>query len=374
MNILIAPDSFKESLTAIQVCQAIEKGIRIAVPDASITLLPMADGGEGSIEAIVFGGKGEIIETAAHGPLLRDIKSSFGIIRQTAVIEMAKASGLELLKPEERNPLVASSFGTGELIKQALDRGCNEMIICIGGSATNDGGVGALRALGVSFLDDHRQEIRPGGGSLNHLKAVDFSKLDRRIRKCKVKVACDVTNPLLGEKGAAKIFAGQKGADAIQIEILEKSMSHFAEITRFIVSHDISKEPGAGAAGGLGFGLMAYLNAKLESGFKIISELVNLESHIQNADLIVTGEGRIDSQTSFGKVPHGVAQLAKKYDKPILCLVGTKGNVSSFEDDFHGIHSLTDENTSKEYAMENASELLEELAETAMNIFIKEMA
>ncbi|MFY0625148.1 MAG: glycerate kinase [Reichenbachiella sp.] len=358
MKILIAPDSFKESLSANEVCKAIEKGILEANSTAKITTIPMADGGEGSIDAIISGGNGKLINTKTHGPLLRSINSSFGMVGKTAIIEMAKSSGLELLTPEERNPLITSTFGTGELIKTALEIGCNEMIICIGGSATNDGGMGALRALGVRFLDEHRKQIDPGGGSLENLKAIDFSKMDPRVRKCKFKVACDVTNPLLGENGASKTFAPQKGADSVQIEILEKSMSHFAEITRFVVSHDVSNKPGAGAAGGLGFGLMAYLNAKLESGFDIISKLVELEKHIKKADVIITGEGKIDFQTQHGKVPWGVLQLAKKHKKRVIAVCGIKGEGADQLEGFEKIYSLVNENVNTTEAMKKGRELL----------------
>lgn len=355
MKVLIAPDSFKESLSAIKVCEAIRSGILQTKPEALITQLPLADGGEGSIEAIVNNGMGKVIEATVHGPLLRPIQSKFGILDRTAIIEMAEASGLQLLKPNERNPLLTSTFGTGELIKHALDHKCNQIIICIGGSATNDGGMGALRALGVRFLDENHQEIKPGGGSLENLRAIDFSKMDRRIRRCRVKVACDVTNPLLGDTGASKVFAAQKGADPLQIEILEKSLSHFAEITRFVVSHDVSNKPGAGAAGGLGFGLMAYLNAKLESGFKIISELVELEKQIKKTDLIITGEGKIDNQTKYGKVPWGVMQLAKKHKKPIIAICGIKGDGADELVGFQEIYSLVSDSITKEEAMKNTA-------------------
>ena len=360
MKILLAPDSFKDSLSAAKVCQALEKGIHQALSNAEIISMPLADGGEGTIETLVRSREGHIINVEVHDPLARKTQSSYGIVANTAIIEMAKASGLELLTPEERNPLKTSTFGTGEMIRDALDRGCRDFIIGIGGSATNDGGTGMLQALGIKFLDDEGKEIQARGEMLSEIEAMYTTNLDARIKQSKIQVACDVTNPLLGENGASKVFARQKGADDQMIEILENGLIHFSEKTFELIGKDVSKVTGAGAAGGLGFGLMAYLGAELKSGFDIISEKVRLEEEIQKADLIITGEGKIDEQSRFGKVPWSVSQLGKKYNKPVICIAGQKGKVTEIEEDFEGIYCLMNEGMDIEFAKENAARLLEE--------------
>ncbi len=360
MKILLAPDSFKDSLSANEVCEALKRGILKALPQAQIVSLPMADGGEGTLETLVGSQKGRTVTSLVNDPLGRPIEAAYGMVGSTAIIEMARASGLELLKPEERNPLKTSTYGTGQLILDALNQGCRHFIIGIGGSATNDGGAGMLQALGVRFLGGDGNEIQVEGGNLDDIARIDNSNLDSRIVQSKIRVACDVTNPLLGENGASHVFAAQKGADKSMIETLEMGLANFSEKTRQIVGQDFSLMPGAGAAGGIGFGLMAYLGAQLRSGFEIVSEWVGLEEEIQKSDLIITGEGKIDEQSRYGKVPSGVAQLAKKHGKPVICIAGQRGNVREIEKDFKGIYSLMKKGENVEYAKNNAARLLEE--------------
>ena len=366
MKILLAPDSFKDSLSATEVCQALENGIHQVLPNAQITTIPMADGGEGTIATLIEFQNGRIVELEASDPLGKKIRSSYGVVDQTAIIEMARVSGLELLSLEERNPLKTSTFGTGELIKDALDRGCRDFIIGIGGSATNDGGTGMLQALGANFLDSDGNNILVKGENLREIQEIGVSQLDPRIKDSKIQAACDVSNPLLGSNGASHVFAPQKGADDKMVEALENGLTHFSKKTFELFEQDFSNIPGAGAAGGIGFGLMAYLGAELKSGFDIIAEWVGLEKEIQKADLIITGEGKIDEQSRLGKVPWGVAQWAKKYGKPVICISGQKGEVGEIEKDFEGIYSLMEEGMDLEFAKENAPRLLEEKVKTVM--------
>jgi glycerate kinase len=257
---------------------------------------------------------------------MRPIQSIYGIIDQTAIIEMAKASGLELIESNLRNPLLTSTFGTGLLILDALDKGCRQFVIGIVGSATNDGGTGMLKALGVQFLNIKGTAITPIGGNLLQIKRIDLSQIDHRLSQCNIQVACDVTNPLLGKNGASHVYATQKGADNKMIITLEENMKHFSNLTSELIGKDLSNQSGAGAAGGLGFGLIAYLNAQLTSGFSVVSKWLAIEESIQEADLIITGEGHIDGQSKMGKVPFGIAQLAQKHNKPVICIVGNKTN------------------------------------------------
>ncbi|WP_099098649.1 glycerate kinase [Floricoccus tropicus] len=325
---VLAPDSFKESMTARVACQSMAEGIRKIYPGAEIIQIPMADGGEGTLDCLMNSQDDQKIHEQVMGPLPNTLVSShYGLIEQgkTAIIEMALVNGLELLPIEKRNPLVTSTYGTGQLIKYALDKGVEKIIICIGGSATNDGGAGMAQALGYRLLDKHGNEIPFGGGNLNLLKSIDCENSHPRLREVEIVVASDVTNPLTGLNGASNVFGRQKGATEEMVVELDSNLHHFAKVIARDLKINIEYMQGSGAAGGLGAGLLAFTNAKIISGFQIVSEQNELEEHISQADYIFTGEGGIDSQTAFGKVPSGVAKIAKKYNKPVIAFAGYVG-------------------------------------------------
>jgi glycerate kinase len=328
MKIVIAPDSFKGSLTAIEVSDAIEQGIREIFPESEIVKIPMADGGDGTAHCLVNATGGKILIEKVTGPLGDEVLASYGILgdKKTAVIEMAEASGLTLVPENRRNPLVTTTYGTGQLIKFALDQGCRKMIIGIGGSATNDGGAGMVQALGAKLLDKDGEEIGFGGGELKKVFRIDTKYLDNRLPETKVLVASDVSNPLCGPQGASRIYGPQKGATPEVIEELDESLAYFADIIKRDLNKDVKDIPGAGAAGGLGASLMAFLNAELRPGIEIIIEIVKLEQAIKGADLVITGEGKIDSQTIYGKAPIGVAKIAKKYHIPVIAMAAIIGD------------------------------------------------
>ena len=322
MKIVIAPDSFKGSLTAIEVSDAIEQGVKEIFPEAEIVKIPMADGGDGTVQCLVNATGGKILREKVTGPLGDEVLASYGILgdKKTAVIEMAEASGLTLVPENKRNPLITTTYGTGQLIKAALDQGCRKMIIGIGGSATNDGGAGMLQALGVKLLDREEKEVGFGGGELKKIFRIDTKYLDNRLSEAKVLIASDVSNPLCGSQGASRIYGPQKGATPEMIKKLDESLSYFAELIKRDLNKDVKDIPGAGAAGGLGASLMAFLNAELRPGIEIMIEIVKLEQAIKDADLVITGEGKIDSQTIYGKAPIGVAKIAKKYKVPVMAI------------------------------------------------------
>ena len=322
MKIVVAPDSFKGSLTAIEVSDAIEKGIREVFPEAEIIKIPMADGGDGTVQCLVNATGGKILEEKVIGPLGNEVWAFYGILgdRKTAIVEMAAASGLTLVPEGKRNPLITTTYGTGQLIKAALNQGCRKMIIGIGGSATNDGGAGMVQALGTKLLDKDGEEIGFGGGELKKIVKIDISCMDKRLSDIKVLVASDVNNPLCGPQGASRIYGPQKGATPEIIEELDESLAYFAELIKRDLHKDIKDIPGAGAAGGLGASLIAFLNAEFRPGIEIMIEAVKLEQAIKDADLVITGEGKIDSQTIYGKAPIGVAKIAKKYNVPVVAV------------------------------------------------------
>jgi glycerate kinase len=328
VKIVVAPDSFKGSLTALEVSDAIEKGIREVFPEAEIIKIPMADGGDGTVECLVNATGGEILREKVIGPLRNEILAHYGILgdKKTAVIEMAAASGLTLVPENKRDPLITTTYGTGQLIKAALNQGCRKMIIGIGGSATNDGGAGMVQALGVKLLDREEKEVGFGGGELKKIVKIDISCMDNRLSDIKILVASDVNNPLCGPQGASRIYGPQKGATPEIIEELDKSLSYFAELIKRDLNKDVKDIPGAGAAGGLGASLMAFLNAELRPGIEIMIEAVKLEQAIKDADLVITGEGKIDSQTIYGKAPIGVAKIAKKYNIPVIAVAAIISN------------------------------------------------
>ena len=341
MKIVVAPDSFKGSLTAVEVSDAIEQGVREIFPEAEIVKIPMADGGDGTVQCLVNATGGEILREKVTGPLGDEVWASYGILgdKKTAVIEMAEASGLTLVPENKRNPLITTTYGTGQLIKFALDQGCRKMIIGIGGSATNDVGAGMVQALGAKLLDKEGEEIGFGGGELKKVFRIDTKYLDNRLSETKVLIASDVSNPLCGPKGATRVYGPQKGATPEMIKKLDESLAYFAEIIKRDLNKDIKDILGAGAAGGLGAGLMAFLDAELKPGIEIIIEIVKLEQAIKDADLVITGEGKIDSQTIYGKAPIGVAKIAKKYNIPVIAVAAIIGDDADIVHQ-HGIDNL----------------------------------
>ncbi|WP_072968489.1 glycerate kinase [Thermoanaerobacter uzonensis] len=366
MKILIAPDKFKGSLSAFEVANNIEKGILKVFPKAVIEKVPMADGGEGTVESLVDATGGKIIKTNVKDPLFRDIESFYGILGdgKTAVIEMAAASGLYLLKDYERNPMITTTYGTGQLIKHALDKGCRKFIIAIGGSATNDGGTGMATALGVKFYDKDGREIGLGGGELSKIYSIDISNLDERLKECEFIVACDVANPLIGENGASRVYGPQKGATKEMVEVLDKNLEHYGELLEKYFNKKIIDVEGSGAAGGLAAGLMAFLNAQLKSGIEIIIETLKLEEKIKEADIVISGEGKIDFQTAFGKTISGIAKLCKKYNKPLIVIAGTVEDIEKlYEIGVSSIFSTMEKPMSLEDAIKNAPTLLEKSTE-----------
>lgn len=325
MKIVIAPDSYKESLSALEVATAIEQGFREIFPDADYVKLPVADGGEGTVEAMVAATQGGIIKVRVTGPLGENAEGFYGLSgdEQSAFIEMAAASGLEMVAPSLRNPLKTTSWGTGELIRHALDAGVKHIIIGIGGSATNDGGAGMVQALGAKLLDADGNPIGLGGGELEKLARIDISELDSRLADCRIEVACDVTNPLTGEEGASAVFGPQKGATPEMIARLDDALTHYAKIIARDLDIDVLNLEGGGAAGGMGAALYAFCGAELRQGIEIVTDALHLDKHVADADLVITGEGRIDSQTIHGKVPVGVAKVAKRYNKPVIGIAGS---------------------------------------------------
>ncbi len=327
MKIVIAPDSFKESLTAFEAARQLEAGFREIFPEAEYHLLPIADGGEGTVEAMVAATGGEIVRLQVSGPLGEQVGAFYGITgdRQTAVIEMAAASGLGLVPTELRNPLLTTSRGTGELIRHALDAGLRHFIVGIGGSATNDAGAGMLQALGVQLTDREGREIGAGGGALGRLAQIDVSRMDPRLKEARIEVACDVDNPLLGPQGASAVFAPQKGAGRDMVAQLDANLAHFADLVARELKVEMADIPGSGAAGGMGAALRAFLGADLQPGIGIISKAVGLEQAIRGADLVITAEGRIDGQTAHGKAPLGVARIAVRHGVPVIGIAGSLG-------------------------------------------------
>ena len=386
-KIVIAPDSFKGSMTAAEAGAAIAAGVRRACPDAEIVTVPMADGGEGMLEALI-GGRGLTIECEAEDPLGRPVKASYGMLKSgtagcgidsggvagcgidrggAAVIEMAQASGLTLLSGEERDPLIASTYGTGQLIRDALDRGARDIVLGIGGSATNDGGAGMAQALGYRFLDENGEELPRGGGALLRLARIDASGADARLAQSRFTVACDVDNPLTGKRGASAVFGPQKGATPDMAALLDKALARFADCVRRDLGMDVADAPGAGAAGGLGAGSMAFLGARLRRGVDIVIEATGLASRLEGAALAITGEGRTDSQTPHGKTAHGVAVLARSLGVPVVLISGSlaEGAEEMLKYGVVRLHTLMEGGVTLDEAMRDGEMLLEARAERA---------
>ena len=323
-KIVIASDSFKGSISAAEVAACGERAVHRLFPDCEVVQLPVADGGEGTVETLTAALGGQSVATVVHDPLGRLITAQYGLItkEKTAIIEMATASGLPLLQPEERNPWLTSTYGTGELIRDALERGCRKFLIAIGGSATNDGGMGLLQALGFRFLDAEGQELPGCGSSLSRIEQIDTSGALTALKECLFTVACDVSNPFYGREGAAYVFAPQKGADAEMVEALDQGLRHFAQLIQTTQGIAIDQLPGAGAAGGLGGGLVAFLQARLRPGIEMVLDALQFDTQIAGADLIFTGEGKLDAQTCMGKTPFGVLRRAQQQGIPVVALGG----------------------------------------------------
>ena len=369
MKVVAAIDSFKGSMTSLEVAAAFEKGVKKVYKDAEFIKIPLADGGEGTVKALIDNLDGKMVNIKVKDPLMRDIDSFYGICGdgKTAVIEMAAASGLPLLSPDERNPLKATTFGTGELIKDALEKGCREFIIGIGGSATNDAGTGMLSALGYIFLDENGNELEPNGENLINIKSFKDDKVMKEVSEAKFLIACDVDNPFYGTNGAAHVYGKQKGATGDIIKILDDGMRNFSNVIEKIKKTDISNISGSGAAGGLGGAFTAFFNSELKPGIDIITEKIELENKLNGSDYVITGEGRIDFQSAMGKTPSGVAKLAKKYGIPVIAIGGSVddeiGNI--YDCGITAAFSIIDSPMTLGEAMDtkNAQRLVEKTAE-----------
>lgn len=374
MKILIAPDSFKGSLTALEVSKAIKRGIKNYSGDIKVKLLPMADGGEGTVRSMVDATNGKIIKKEVTNPLGDQVKAYYGLLgdEKTAAIEMATASGLPLVPKNKRDPSKTTTYGSGELIKASLEHNLDQIIIGIGGSATTDAGVGMAQALGIKFLNESNEEIGFGGRYLDQIKKIDLSNLDKRIKDVDIKVACDVDNPLFGENGAAYVYSPQKGADRKMVKELDKKLRYFNEIVKKELDKDINQIPGAGAAGGLGAGLVAFLDASLQPGIDLVLDIVKFDQHLKGIDIIITGEGSLDGQTIHGKTPVGVAKRAKKYNIPVIAVAGTLGKdvkkvLNKGIDSYFSIIDRPDELSS---IIKRTDKLLEECSEQIIRTYM----
>lgn len=369
---VIAPDSFKGSMTAKEVCDSIEKGIKKILPDARCIKIPMADGGEGTMQSLVDATHGTIYETDVLDPLGRKITAEFGISgdKKTAFIEMASACGLYLISKEERNPLITTTYGTGQLVKAALDKNVKKIILGIGGSATNDGGAGFAQALGVKLLDEKGENLPFGGAALSNLHRIDVSGIDARLNDIEIETACDVTNPLCGDKGASAVFGPQKGASPEMVNTLDKALNHYSEILENQLKRKIKDIPGAGAAGGLGAGLLAFTYARLKPGIDIVIEYTRLKEIIKQADYVFTGEGGIDFQTQYGKTPFGVARLAKSENKKVIAVAGHVGKGADilYEKGFDAIFGILPSAMSMEEALASGKENVQRTVENIVRI------
>lgn len=372
MKIVISIDSLKGSLTSIEAANAIKKGILSVDNKSDVVIMPLADGGEGTVEALVQGMNGEEKVITVTGPINEKVNATYGILKETntAIIEMAQASGLPLVPAELRNPLNTTTYGVGEIIKEAIEKGCRNFIVGIGGSATNDCGVGMLQALGFEFYDENNNLVGLGGKVLNQIKRINTENKLKELDECNFKIACDVNNPLYGENGAAYIYGPQKGATKEIVKELDKGLKNFAEVVKKDLGKDIAHIEGAGAAGGLGFGFLGFLNSKLELGIKIILDEIKLEEVVKDADLVITGEGRLDNQTAMGKAPIGVAKLAKKHGAKVIAIAGctTPDAVKCNEEGIDAYFSIVNKVMTIDEAMkkENATQ---NMIETTIQIF-----
>ncbi|GAA0084078.1 glycerate kinase [Clostridium sp. CTA-7] len=371
MKVLIAPDSYKGSLSSIEVADCIEKGMKRYSKDIETIKVPMADGGEGTVETLVNITGGKIVNIKVCDPLLREVDSFYGILgdEKTAVIEMAAASGLNLLSKEELNPLITSTYGTGQIINDAIAKGCTNLIIGIGGTATNDGGAGMLRALGLRFLNEDGRDIPEGGKALMELHHLDSKNLNKAILSCNIKVACDVDNPLCGPNGASVVFGPQKGANENDIMSLDNALKHYSKILKDNFEVDVLDVAGSGAAGGTGAAFIA-LGAKLESGVDIILKEAKFVEILKDIDLVITGEGKIDFQTKFGKTPSGVAREASKENIPVIAICGAMGSGyrELYDYGFTSIFSINNKPMTVEESVEDSRELIVDISERIMRV------
>jgi glycerate 2-kinase len=376
LKIVIAPDSFKGSLSALEAAQAMEKGVLKALPEANTVLVPVADGGEGTVDSLVAATNGKKVEVSVKGPLLRDVTAAYGILGdgETCVIEMASASGLFLIEPEQRNPMLTTTYGTGQLIKKALDDGCRRFILAVGGSATNDGGIGMLQALGMKLLDSNGHSVGFGGGELPRIVKIDDQNFDSRISEAEFLIASDVQNPLIGPNGASYVFGPQKGATPEMVEILDQNIKYWADLVEAKKGIRLHDTPGAGAAGGIGGAFQAFFPASAKRGIDIVIEYTELAGKLEDAVCVFTGEGQIDFQTASGKTPMGVAEEAKKKGIPVFALAGSIGNgiEQLYEHGIHSVFSIINTPMSLEEAMDRGPELLEQAAEQVMRTYLAE--
>lgn len=376
MKIVIAPDSFKENLTSLEVANELEAGLRRVWPEAEYVKVPMADGGEGTVQSLVDATGGRIVSCTVKGPLGQPVDAAYGLLGdgRTAVIEMAAASGLPLVPRTERDPLRASTFGTGELVADAIHRGVEEIIIGIGGSATNDGGVGFAQALGVRFIDKDGTPITEplGGGRLDEVFAIDGRWLNPGLGRVRISVACDVTNPLTGENGASAVYGPQKGATPEMVQTLDRNLGHLAALMKRDLHADVADRPGAGAGGGMGAGLMAFANATLSRGVELVVAATRLDEHMKGASLALTGEGRVDFQTAFGKTPSGVAASARRHGVPVVAIGGGLADDARgvFEHGIDAIESATANPMPLDTAMEKSRQYLRDAAERVARLIV----
>lgn len=374
MKIIIAPQGFKGNLSAQRVAEAIARGIKRVLIDAEIDIVPMADGGEGTLEALVHNTRGRIMTAKVIGPLGETVEARWGILGDgvSAVVEMAAASGITLVPCERLNPLITTTYGTGQLIRAALDAQCHKIIVGIGGSATNDGGAGMAQALGVRLLDKEGKDLSVGGAALSELERIDISGLDKRLTNCQIVVACDVKNPLCGKDGASRVYGPQKGATKEMCYQLDDALSNYARVIKRDLGIEVYNIPGAGAAGGMGAGLIAFLGAELKQGLEIVSDTVGLSEHLKGAALIFTGEGRIDGQTFFGKTVAGVAAKAKALGIPVVAIVGEiAGDVRAiYEYGVDVVMSIAPGPISLKECMNGAELYIEDTAEKAMRLIL----
>ena len=373
MKIVIAPDSFKETLSAFEVASAIESGFQNVFPEAEIIKIPIADGGEGTVDAMVRATNGSFEFSEVEGPMGDITRAKWGMLgkSKTAVIEIAEACGLHLVSANKRNPMAASSYGVGQLVIAALDKGAKKIIIGLGGSATNDGGYGFLRAIGVQFLDSKGNELNGHFETLNLLSDINLSHIDTRIKSTLIEIACDVDNPLLGDQGATRVFAAQKGASNQMIEELESIMTHYYEMISGQLKNQAHDQPGFGAAGGLGFGISAFLNSELKSGISIVLESLNFNQYLLDADLVITGEGQIDSQSERGKAPIGVINYANQLNRRVFVIAGSVDDPKVFNQKFNVTNSygIVNEKFSIERAFEDPYGCLKNISQKAAEDF-----
>ncbi len=370
MKIVVAMDSFKGSCTSFAAGEAVSKGINRIFPNAEVINIPVADGGEGTVEALVGSGRGKIKKCEVTGPLGNKVIAEYGMLNNgIAVMEMSSASGLLLVPTDKLNPLITTTYGTGELIKAALDDGFRSMMIGLGGSATNDGGIGMMQALGVSFKDNEGKELGFGGGCLGDLDSIDISNMDPRLEDCSIIIASDVSNPLCGENGASSVYGPQKGATPEMVDLLDKALRHYAEVIKKQIGVEIINVPGTGAAGGIGAAFHAFLKVDFKSGIEAVLKLIDFDNDLEGADIIITGEGRIDAQTAFGKVPVGVAKHAKSMGNiPVIAIGGSieKGAEAAYENGINAMFSITNGPITLQESMQRTEELITNCTESVI--------